>query len=91
MNDFTASEIEAWFYFRDPYFVESVPPKDRQVFESEGPYEHEKLTALKLEITQSKYPSRTYARPSQMADFFLEDMRSYIDVKYPKVMLLQLF
>jgi len=45
------------------------------------------LTALKLDITQSGYPTRTYQRPSQMADFFFEDIKAYIDSVYPKVSL----
>ncbi|KAL6043085.1 actin [Balamuthia mandrillaris] len=75
---------EAFFYFRDPYYIEAVPPAKRNIYESEGAYEHEKLTQLKLEITQSEFPTKTYKRPSQMADFFYEDILEHIEELYPQ-------
>ena len=76
-------EKSAYFYLRDPYYVESVPAAERAIYESEGPYEQGKLTALKLDITQSSFPARQYQRPSQMAEFLYEDIRDLINQRYP--------
>lgn len=58
----------AWFYLRDPYYAESLPPSQRANFVSEGPYEEEKLQTLKGEIEKSSYPCHHYNRPSDLTE-----------------------
>lgn len=37
----------AWFYFRDPYYAETLPLEERKFYISEGPEESERLHKLK--------------------------------------------
>eukprot|EP01133_Synstelium_polycarpum_P013909 gene13909-16409_t len=73
---------QALFYLRDPYYVEEVPAKDRNVFVSEGPRSKEKLDRLKAELIRSHKPSE-YRRPSNLADTLTEDLEKYIDRRFP--------
>jgi len=74
---------KAWFYLRDPYFLEQVPAQDRPNFTTEGEYEHNKLVNFKAELTAKGEAVKNYHRPSHLAELFLEDLRSYIDVRFP--------
>eukprot|EP00026_Physarum_polycephalum_P000414 Phypoly_transcript_00415.p1 GENE.Phypoly_transcript_00415~~Phypoly_transcript_00415.p1 ORF type:complete len:1535 (+),score=349.28 Phypoly_transcript_00415:114-4718(+) len=81
---YTGPTKAAWFYLRDPYYSETLPVGDRQIYLSEGPEELEKLNSLKADIENSKYPSRIYNRPNSLEEFILEDVNEYIDQKHPK-------
>eukprot|EP01105_Mastigella_eilhardi_P027734 TRINITY_DN8715_c0_g3_i1.p1 TRINITY_DN8715_c0_g3~~TRINITY_DN8715_c0_g3_i1.p1 ORF type:complete len:1056 (-),score=242.25 TRINITY_DN8715_c0_g3_i1:18-3134(-) len=74
----------AWFYLRDPYYIDEVKKEERHLYTSEGPITGRKLVALKTDITRSGYKMKEYFRPPQMADFLFEDLQAYINDKYPE-------
>lgn len=43
-------DVPKWFYLRDPYYIEQVPSSERPNYQSEGEYEHKKLTEFKAEL-----------------------------------------
>ena len=48
LDGHSSTPKKAWFYLRDPYFIESLPAAQRAEYVSEGAYEHGKLQKLKL-------------------------------------------
>jgi len=70
-HQFTKNK-KGWFYLRDPYYSESMPPALKSQYASEGPYEHDKLQALKSDINKSEYPSRPYNRPTDLIESLYE-------------------
>ncbi|EGG14473.1 TPR repeat-containing protein [Cavenderia fasciculata] len=83
-NQSMIGKKNAMFYFRDPYYVEEISQKDRNLFVSEGSKSKEKLDRLKQEISKNQgYRSNEYRRPSNLADILYEDMEKYIDKKFP--------
>eukprot|EP01132_Coremiostelium_polycephalum_P008646 gene8646-10643_t len=83
LNSHTVGKKNAMFYFRDPYYVEEVPQKDKNLFVSEGPRSKEKLDKLKQEISKTQFKTNEYKRPLNLADCLYEDLEKYIDKKYP--------
>jgi len=73
----------AWFFLRDPYYIEHVPSDNRDDFQSEGEFEHKKLTDFKTLLNVSGYPVMPYNRPSHLAELFLEQLKKYIDEQFP--------
>jgi ATPase involved in DNA replication initiation len=81
----------AFFYFRDPAYVERMSGAERADFVSEDLLSREKLTALKERIRQRyrdkrlKYPPREgYANPDALGEQVLADFTAIIDQLYPK-------
>jgi Domain of unknown function (DUF4062) len=79
----------AYFYFRDPRYVESIPEEKRQDFTIETPESSEKLQRLKQKIraTHDKQICRlreNYANPEQLGEWILEDFTAFINTLYPK-------
>jgi len=81
----------AFFYLRDPYYIESIPADKRQDFLSEGVYEKAKLDELKSTIGKSQYNTSAYNRPSHLAEILFEDLTALINSKYPQGTELSLF
>eukprot|EP01125_Pyxidicula_operculata_P008164 TRINITY_DN275_c3_g1_i1.p1 TRINITY_DN275_c3_g1~~TRINITY_DN275_c3_g1_i1.p1 ORF type:complete len:1833 (-),score=537.60 TRINITY_DN275_c3_g1_i1:60-5486(-) len=73
-----------WFFLRDPYYIEHVSSDKKADYQSEGEYEHKKLTDFKAALSVGPYPIKNYNRPSHLAELFLEDLRSFIDEKFPE-------
>lgn len=73
----------SWFYFRDPYYIDEVDDREKHQYKSEGPGSYEKLQSLKAEIIGADLPTRQYNRPVNLAEFSLEDLKEYIENKYP--------
>ena len=79
----------AYFYFRDPKYLESVSNGRRQDFISEGAEAAEKLLKLKQKIRIACDEKicelcEGYANPEQLGEWILEDFTALIDRLYPK-------
>jgi hypothetical protein len=83
-KSYSGDEKYAWFFLRDPYYIEDVPKDKQSLYESEGEYEHQKLTKLKEDLSDSGYPNRPYPNPGQMAEQLMQDLEYYINQNYPK-------
>lgn len=79
----------AFFYFRDPKYVNSVPQEKRSDFVSEGPASAEKQEALKNLIRKTcaarKIPLyENYPDPKSLAPVILKQLEDAIDKRFPK-------
>ncbi|MEK6261703.1 MAG: tetratricopeptide repeat protein, partial [Planctomycetota bacterium] len=81
----------AFFYFRDPHHVETVPQGSRYDFEPESPDSAEKLQRLKDEIRQvhregrlKHEPREDYPDAKSLGERVLADFTALIDDLYPK-------
>ncbi|TFH54313.1 MAG: tetratricopeptide repeat protein, partial [Methanothrix sp.] len=79
----------AYFYFRDPKYLESVPDGKQQDFISESPEATGKLVKLKQKIWSARDENicklrECYANPEQLGEWILEDFAALIDRLYPK-------
>jgi len=79
----------AYFYFRDPKYVESVPDSNRLDFISESTEAAGKLVKLKQKIQSARDENicelrESYANPEQLGEWILEDFTALIDQLYPK-------
>eukprot|EP01127_Copromyxa_protea_P018631 TRINITY_DN5905_c0_g1_i1.p1 TRINITY_DN5905_c0_g1~~TRINITY_DN5905_c0_g1_i1.p1 ORF type:complete len:1833 (+),score=344.13 TRINITY_DN5905_c0_g1_i1:770-5500(+) len=77
-------DVAKWFFFRDPYFIEQVPDAEKANYQSEGSYEHKKLTDFKAELSKSPcHGCASYNRPSHLAEMFLESLKAFVDERFP--------
>jgi hypothetical protein len=93
LNDPTMAE-HAFFYFRDPAYVQSLPLRSKHSFASlpakRRSSEHaeerqQKLVQLKEQIRASRLPVRAnYANPRLLGELVLADFTSVIDRLYPE-------
>jgi hypothetical protein len=75
----------AFFYFRDPAYIQSLPKKDRNDFISKGPEEKEKLQKLKEQIRKSGLPvHENYPDPKALGEFVLADLTAVINKHWPE-------
>ena len=75
---------QAFFYFRDPAYIESLPERERAVHR-ETPAGAEKLARLKDRIRASPFPVREdYRDPRDLGRLVLEDMTRLIDTLFPE-------
>jgi tetratricopeptide (TPR) repeat protein len=76
----------AFFYFRDPAYLENLPPDaKRKDFISEDSESAEKLHDLKRRIKDSRFPVREdYANPGALGKFVLADLKGVIDKLWPE-------
>lgn len=79
----------AYFYFRDPNYVESVPAKQRRDFAPESDDSARKLARLKQRIRGARDEQvcelrENYSAPKQLGEWILEDFIRLIDRLYPK-------
>jgi tetratricopeptide (TPR) repeat protein len=77
----------AYFYFRDPKYLESVPEGKRQYFMSDEA--SGKLVKLKEKIRDARDKEicvlrEGYVNPEQLSEWILEDFTALIDRLYPK-------
>lgn len=80
----------AFFYFRDPAFVESVPEDRRQDFTTEDPDSAEELRRLKHDIRQTHRAGRLAYLPREnfrdartLGQWVLADFTALIESLYP--------
>ncbi len=78
----------AFFYFRDPKFVDSMPVDKKTDFAAENTESAEKQKRLKNLIKQTcaakKIPLReNYPDPVKLAAFVLEDLKAAVDAQFP--------
>jgi hypothetical protein len=75
----------AYFYFRAPAYVNSIPEKDRKDFTAENANDAERLRNLKEKIRRSGFPVReNYADPKALGELVLADLTKVIDANWPE-------
>ncbi|MCX6054382.1 MAG: DUF4062 domain-containing protein [Chloroflexi bacterium] len=76
----------AFFYFRDPKFVKTLPVEQRRdYFEPEDSHSKQKLADLKERIRQSGFPVReNYGDPREFGQYVLQDLTAVIEEIYPE-------
>jgi len=75
----------AFFYFRDPAYVNSVPESDRKDFTAENAEDAEKLLKLKKGIRESGLLVReNYPTPETLGSLVLADLTAVIDRLFPE-------
>jgi tetratricopeptide (TPR) repeat protein len=75
----------AFFYFRDPAYIQSLPKKARKDFVSESPEEKEKLRKLKEQIRKSGLTVyENYPDPRALGRLVLADLTKVIDQHWPE-------
>ena len=81
---------QAFFYFRDPAYLERLPPgRHRADFESEGLEARAKLTQLKQSIRHAREEAvcrlrEDYRDPQQLGEWLLEDFTQLINELFPE-------
>ena len=89
----------AFFYFRDPDYIDAQPEQQRSLFREGptdeeiavlGPDEAERRAADRQrglrdlkEIVRERFDVRTYRNPQQLAAFVVEDLTAIIDQRFP--------
>jgi nephrocystin-3 len=74
----------AYFYFRDPAYVESLSEERRRDFLAEDPEAKAKLAKLKDRIRASGLPLKdNYPDPEVVGQLILEELWAAIDQEYP--------
>jgi len=74
----------AYFYFRDPAYIETIPKERRPDFLPETPEARKKLLSLKEKIKESGLPVReNYPDPKALGRMVLEDLWAVIDKRFP--------
>jgi len=75
----------AFFYFRDPAYVESLPPSARKDFTVESVEDAKRLQDLKGRIRASGFPVREkYPDPKALGDLVMADLTAVIDKLFPE-------
>jgi len=75
----------AFFYLRDPAYVNSISEKDRNNFTAENAKDAEKLSHLKENIRHSGFPVReNYPDPKALGELVLDDLTKVINDKWPE-------
>jgi nephrocystin-3 len=75
----------AFFYFRDPAYVQSLPPDRKKDFATEDSGSTEKLKNLKDRIRKSHFPVREkYHDPKALGDLVLAHLTAVIDTLWPE-------
>jgi tetratricopeptide (TPR) repeat protein len=74
----------AFFYFRDPNFIERIASDKRGDFQTEDSALHDKLEGLKQRIRQSGLPVReNFADAKALGELVLADLMKVIDERWP--------
>lgn len=84
LND-PAMAGHAYFYLRDPAYLDSLPEEDRQEFRSASAEDEDRLNRLKERIRKSGLPVRdNYADPTALGELVLADLTAVIDQRFPE-------
>ena len=74
----------AFFYFRDPAYVNALPSEEKTDFTAESAENTEKLQRLKEQIRKSGFPVReNYPDPKALGELVRQDLIKVIDQLYP--------
>ena len=74
----------AFFYFRDPAYIKTIPQDKQKDFTAEDAGGAEKLQRLKEEIRKKNLPvHENYPDPKALGKLVLEDLWKVIDEKFP--------
>src|SRR3954468_16057276 len=73
----------AYFYLRDPAWVQSLPEAERLDYLDEDPALHEKLADLKARIRASEHPVKDYADPIALGELVIADLTALIEGLFP--------
>ena len=75
----------AFFYFRDPAWIESLSEEHRRGMAAESPEAARRLAELKDRIRASGIPVREgYRSPEELGELVLEDLTQALDRDYPE-------
>ena len=75
----------AFFYFRDPAYVDSLPADRKKDVATESTEDTEKLRSLKDRIRRSGFPVReNYPDPKALDNLVLADLTAVIDERFPE-------
>jgi nephrocystin-3 len=75
----------AFFYFRDPAYVESLPTDKRRDFTAEDAEDAGRLRKLKDRIRKSGFPVReNYPDPKALGELVLADLTAVIGERFPE-------
>jgi len=73
----------AFFYLRDPAWVETVSATERSTYVEDSPSTVHRLAELRERIESSVHPSSTYESPERVGDQLFVDFETLIDRLYP--------
>ena len=76
----------AFFYFRDPAYIKTIPPEKQKDFTAEDAEGAEKLQKLKDTIRKSKFKEQireNYPNPKKLGELVLKNLWDVIDKKFP--------
>jgi len=74
----------AFFYFRDPAYIKTIPPDKQKDFAETDAESTEKLRRLKDRIRKSGMPvHENYPNPKTFGELALEDLWKVIDKRFP--------
>src|SRR3954454_20150133 len=82
LND-PAAAGHAFFYLRDPAWVDALPAAEREFYVEPGVDGVAKLDALKDRIRASSHPVHTYGDPVALGQLVLADLVALVDEVYP--------
>jgi tetratricopeptide (TPR) repeat protein len=75
----------AFFYLRDPAYIDTLPGGEREAWREVSAERVDKLTALKERIRQSGFPVREdYRDPRALGELVLQDFTALIDRLFPE-------
>jgi tetratricopeptide (TPR) repeat protein len=83
LND-PESAGHAFFYLRDPHWVDALPEAEREQYTEPEADGRQKLDELKERIRSSAHPVRTYADPVALGAQVLADLDALVDSVYPE-------
>lgn len=90
LKDESKSE-SSWFFLRDPYYIEELPEEEKINYKSESDTNAQKLDSLKETIENSQFSCLTYKRPDHFGDLIVDELKVYIDKKYPEDRIMTFF
>ena len=74
----------AFFYLRDPAWVDALPAEQRATYVEHSPAGAERLAALRDRITASGHPTVVYPDPVALGERVLADLTQLVDTLYPE-------
>ncbi len=77
------AEGHAFFYLRDPAWVEALPAEQRSTFVEESSLGVHRLEALRSRIRTSGHPTSDYSDPIAIGDRVLADLTRLIEARFP--------
>ena len=73
----------AYFYLRDPAWIDTLPADARADFVEESPTGAQRLAELRARVGASGHPSTVYRDPVELGELVLADLQALVDRRYP--------